>query len=240
MKRFLAIASLGLAASLAMGCALIWTRGNGNLITEQRVSGSSFSSVSAEGTFDVIVTEAASCSVSIEAEENLLPYITTEIEGTTLRLGIAPFMNLWPTTTFVVRVCAPSFAAVANTGTGNLTAGPFASSAYLTLAVTGTGNAALSGDFNALALTMTGTGGATLSGTTDSLNVTMTGTGSLEAYAMPTPQANITVDGTGGARVTINGSLSCHLDGIGNIEYKGTVTNPTVSGSGLGRLICRN
>jgi len=245
MKRFTAILGVILAASLSMSCAMLSligaVRGDGKLISETRLGSNAFSSVSTEGIAAIIATEASACSVVIEAESNLMPYITTEIDGTTLKIGIKPNTSIIPTAAMTIRITAPSYVRLSSSGTGNISVGPVAASKDLAVALTGTGSAAVSGDFSSLNLNITGTGGATLTGTSNSLTASLLGVGNLEAYDMPIASANLVMTGTGNARIRmVNGSLTYSLTGIGDIEYKGTIINPSGSGSGIGKLINRN
>src|ERR1700757_968507 len=59
-------------------------RGNGNVRTEERTPGS-FNSVASHGSFNVYVSNGPQ-SVKIEAEDNLLPYIETYVEGSVLQV----------------------------------------------------------------------------------------------------------------------------------------------------------
>src|SRR5262252_10507244 len=59
-------------------------RGNGNVRTEERTPGT-FNSVASHGSFNVYVASGPQ-SVKIEAEDNLLPYIETYIDGSVLQV----------------------------------------------------------------------------------------------------------------------------------------------------------
>ncbi|MFZ4616758.1 MAG: GIN domain-containing protein [Rectinemataceae bacterium] len=243
MKRLFIPCAIALAALLSMGCAMFLTMGNGTIITEERLSGKTFDSVLSTGIFDVVAAEGP-CSVSIEADGNLMSFITTSIRGTTLMLGIKEMSNIQPSKRITVTVSAPSFALFQSTGVGAITATGLAASPTLEVSLTGTGGATVGGTFASFELGITGTGSAKVTGTTDSLQVNITGTGSFNGFGLSTPSAHIDITGTGSARITMSGStpgnLSGSLLGIGNIEYKGTIVNPSVARTGIGSLIDSN
>ena len=72
------IAAFALAAS---SCNMI--SGNGNVRTEKRNTGN-FNSVKTSGSIDVEISSGDNYAVSVEDDDNLLPYVVTEVNGGTL------------------------------------------------------------------------------------------------------------------------------------------------------------
>ena len=58
-------------------------KGNGNIKTEERQVGN-FTGIEDQGSFDVEISYGESNTVKVEADENLLPVITTKVEGSKL------------------------------------------------------------------------------------------------------------------------------------------------------------
>lgn len=90
-RRFrLASALMLVVAVLAAGCTI----GSGSMITETRnVSG--FDEIVLLGSGDVIVTMTGTESLEIEAEDNIMPLLTTEVRNGRLELG--PKSSISPT-----------------------------------------------------------------------------------------------------------------------------------------------
>ena len=81
--------ALALCLALLLLAACSATRGSGQLATSQReVTG--FTKVELTGQGDVIIEQTGSDSLTISAEDNLLPLLTSDISGDTLVLGTKP------------------------------------------------------------------------------------------------------------------------------------------------------
>ena len=95
-------------------------RGNGDLKTEERTQ-SGFSGVESHGSFDVYVSSGDQNTVKIEAEENLLPYIETYVDGDVLKITTKDGYWLSPKRSMKVYVTAPSYSRVWSYGSGDIT-----------------------------------------------------------------------------------------------------------------------
>jgi hypothetical protein len=79
------ITALFLVFSLFASCNFIQTTGSGNIVKEKRVV-SDFSEISASGSFDVEVNIGPVTLVTVEADDNIMPYIETEVSGDQLKI----------------------------------------------------------------------------------------------------------------------------------------------------------
>lgn len=61
-------------------------KGNGNVQTEERIKGQSFSNIKASDGLDVFITQSTENFIKVQADENLLDIIKTEIEDDTLKI----------------------------------------------------------------------------------------------------------------------------------------------------------
>src|SRR5262252_10451573 len=92
-------ACLLMACCFVSGCMLMnAVAGSGKIVTEPRTV-SDFSAVSLSGSGHVIVEQTGTESLTVTADDNLLPYIKTEVHGNTLELGLKDnsMMGLRPT-----------------------------------------------------------------------------------------------------------------------------------------------
>lgn len=62
------------------------TKGNGNVTTEERPAPTPFSNIEAGNGIEVYVEQADKHAISVEADDNIMPFIKTEIEGNTLKI----------------------------------------------------------------------------------------------------------------------------------------------------------
>ena len=86
MKRHMILA-VALTALLLSGCTLAGVRGSGDLVTESRQV-SDFDRVALSGSGQVVITQGAEEGLSVEADDNLMQYVRTEVSGRTLELGL--------------------------------------------------------------------------------------------------------------------------------------------------------
>src|SRR5215813_6738258 len=93
-------------------------RGNGHVTTESRSPGS-FKSVASHGSFDVFVSSGQQ-AVKIEAEENLLPYIETYVEGYTLHVETKDNYWLNPGRKVKIFVSSPDYESIRSYGSGDI------------------------------------------------------------------------------------------------------------------------
>ncbi len=79
------IVVLLLSVILFNSCSNIHTTGSGNIVQEKRMV-SDFSEISASNSFDVEVNIGPVTLVTVEADDNIMPYIVTEVSGDKLRI----------------------------------------------------------------------------------------------------------------------------------------------------------
>lgn len=236
--------SLLLAAALALlaACGLFQdedTRiitGSGRVTSETRpVAG--IDSVTLEGLGDVVVQEGAAEALTIEAEDNLIPLITSEMQGATLRLGFdrATWRDtLRPTQPIRFVLTVRDLRAFDLTGSGSFQANSLHSPS-LTLRLSGTGDLTIEHlDSQSLEVRLEGTGNITLAGQVNEQSVEITGSGQYQAGDLESQTARVTVSGTGDAVVWVQTDLAASLSGTGTINYWGapSLSRRDISGAG--------
>ena len=181
------------------------TVGSGQLKTETR-SVSGFRAVTLAAAGDMTITQTGTESLSISAEDNLLPFITTDVSGDTLRIAVPPGTMLRSTRPIHYVLTVARLDTLTLSGAGN---------------ITGSGLTA-----DALRVTLSGAGKLTLSGTVAQQEVLLSGAGLYDASSLQTSTAKVTVSGLGSARVNVRDALDATVSGAGSIVYFG---NPTVT-----------
>jgi hypothetical protein len=233
----LATASLLLTAcGLFRGDANGVITGSGRVTSEARAI-SGVHSVVLEGQGDVLLHEGAAPSLTIEAEDNLLPLITSSVQDGTLRLGFdrATWRDtIRPTQPIRFLLTLPSLAAFDLAGSGTLQASSLRAE-QLTLRLTGTGDLTIDQlEANSLDVRLDGTGDLTLAGAVDSQTVSLSGTGQYQAGDLASAAAQITLSGTGDAVVWVRDDLAILISGAGTVSYWGqpTVSRRDITGAG--------
>ncbi len=230
----LIVCIIGVAALLT-GCGGSIIIGSGRVATENR-SVSNFNAVSLSGFGDLIITQGEIEALTVEVEDNLLPYIRTEVRNGTLSIGVENRSGpIIPTPTKLVRynLTVKDLQAVDLSGAGSIRSASLKSD-NLKIGISGAGNVTLD-HVEAASLTsiLSGAGGLKLSGQVTNQTATLSGVGGYDAPDLSSKSTRIMVSGLGGATVWAIDSLDVTISGAGSVSYYG---NPrlqqTTSGAG--------
>ncbi len=152
--------------------------------------------------------------VSVQGDDNLVPNVTTKVEGDTLKVGT--LLEMSPSLPLQVRVKVPALASVQFSGAGKAD-------------VQG-----LRGErFQA---EVSGAAAAHLVGAVDRVELRLSGAGSLDAGELRTHDAKVVVSGAGGVDVYADRSLDADISGASSIHYGGHPATVTKHISGVGVL----
>lgn len=215
--------------------------GSGNLKTEQREI-SDVKRIALEGIGDMTVIQGSEESLSIEADDNILPYIETFMRGDELVLKIKRGYSLRNNVTIRYTIKVKSINGVSISGAGNLTAEKL-DVADLNLNVSGSGNMKIA-DLQAddLRATASGSGNYDLKGKVKSQDITISGVGNYTAGDLQSSEAKVTVSGSGNVTLWADDSLDIRVAGFGNVNYYGkpTVAQSITGGGGVKSLGTHN
>jgi hypothetical protein len=201
---------------------LVWyfmsVRGSGIAKTETReIHG--VSAISFTGLGSVVVEQGARESLTVTADDNILPLLQTQVNDGTLVLSIKmPTIvttGFSPRTPIVFKVVVKDLATIALSGAGNADVRKLKT--------------------DKLDVNISGVGNLTISGSTELLNVTLSGVGTFQGEDFAAETANVTCSGTGSAVVKVSEKLDANVSGVGSIEYIG---NPQVTEkvTGIGKV----
>ena len=209
IRPFAAAKLLTFAALALGGCHLSGIKGNGHITTETRQV-PEFTSVEAEGAFDIEwVPGSASCT--IRTDENLLSHVETTMTGS--RLELRWHGQLRPTHGMKVRLSSSRLTATRLTGAVRLTATRLSGKGFY---IDGTGATRV-----------------TAEGTVDELMATMSGASKLNADDLQVRTAQISISGAGKAEVAVSDSLKVAISGAGKVTYRGNpAIEKQISGAG--------
>jgi len=233
MSGFVLLAVLLLTA----GCSGLRTvRGTGDMTSEEREVGD-FSAVDLAGIGTVSVEFGDETALRIEAEENLLPYLESEVEGNTLTLGIREGVNALPTQGIFYYLTVRDLEEITVSGLGNMDV-PRLEGTTTAVNITGGGDINIE-ELSAKNLTVeiSGLGDLTIAGgEVADQNVTITGGGNYNARELASEAANITITGLGSAAVWTRDALNASISGGGSVRYVGR-PQVTKNITGLGEVV---
>jgi hypothetical protein len=187
-------------------------RGSGTVKTESRaVAG--FTHVTLAGEGDVTITQSGTESLTVEADDNLLPLITSTVSGPDLTLTTKG--SVQPTKRIHYTVTVKDFSGFDLSGAGNATATQI--------------------NATAIKVVLSGAGDAKISGQTQSEDVTIAGAGNYQAPELASKTGKVSLNGAGNAVVKVSDALDVRISGVGNLEYIGD-PKVTQSISGVGSV----
>ncbi|GGG50063.1 head GIN domain-containing protein [Bizionia arctica] len=209
--------------------------GNGNLTTITRTTGT-YDAISCSGSFDYILVAGTEGTITLEGEENLLPYIITEVKGNKLIIKQKDKANLRTSINKSIKITIPftDISSVSLAGSGDLWNEDLISATKFEASLAGSGDVTLNIKANAVIGSLAGSGDLSLKGETDSLEANVSGSGDFDASKLESNHTDVSLAGSGDADVVSNKSLKARVTGSGDIEYKGNpeTEDTKVAGSG--------
>lgn len=211
-------------------------KGNGNVTTETRSPSSSFMGIEAGTSIKVELTQSSQTSVRVEAEENILPHVVTEVSGRELRIHFAKGVSIKANKTVTVYVTMPKLISIK--------AGS-ASSVTTTSAFKGTD---LRIDCGSSAQIEVGFNGATvhaeagsagrveLSGSTNNVRLEASSAGVIDASNLKAQTARAEANSAGSLSVYASERIDAAASSAGNIRYSGNPEKVVVDTSSAGRV----
>lgn len=186
--------------------------GSGNVTSETReVSG--FDEVELNGVGNLSIRQAGNESLTVEAEESVLPKIRTEVVDGRLFIGPEPNTNIETNEPINYELNVEDLRALELSGSGDIEVEDVS--------------------VDALTVTIDGAGTVEISGRADSQEVSVDGSGEYLAEDLESKNVEVSVDGAGSAVVNASETLDAKVGGAGSVEYVGNPTvNQNVSGVG--------
>ena len=207
--------ALALLAVLLLVSACSVTKGSGRVVTETREVGG-FTKVELSGSGELTIEKTGTESLSISAEDNLLPQLTSDVSGGTLTLGTKPNTSILPTKPITYSLTVKDLTGIAVSGSGSVRASDLTT--------------------NSLTTKISGSGTITASGAVNDQDVDISGSGRYQAEQMTSKAVKAQISGSGTASVLASDLLDVKISGSGTLTYSG---NPQVTQqiSGSGKLI---
>jgi hypothetical protein len=198
-----------------------------------------FTRLSFAGVGDLTITQGEEVSLVIEADDEVLPEIRSEVRGGTLHIGYKPIgilkMLFQSGKPIKIRLTMVEIAEINSSGAGNVYA-PAIRSPQLDLHTSGVGNITVDRlEVERLSISISGTGSVTLKGQAREQKLSLSGVGSYRAGDLQSEQGVVHISGTGSAVLWTTEALEISLSGVGSLEYYG---NPRVKQhvSGIGHV----
>lgn len=209
-------------------------RGSGHVVTETReVSG--FNAVNVGYPAQVLIKQGNAESLKIEAEDNLLPDLKTEVRSGRLEIFYKRTngKHVNPTKPVKITILVKDLSKVDFTSAGDLTVEKLKTDS-LDVALSGAGNVKLDTiQVKGLGVSLSGAGSMTASGTADDLDLTISGFGDFKGADLHNKDARVSISGAGSATVWVDDDLTAQVSGAGSVSYYGSASvTKQISGVG--------
>jgi hypothetical protein len=239
------ITKLMLAAALIAGNGYA-TFANTNTITvnkpafateDRHLSG--FHGVGVAGSYDVYITQGSAESVKVEAPDDVIGRIVTEVKDGVLQIYTKKGDNgnwNWGNKKIVIYVTAKDITTIGLAGSGNVFFKNGIKTNALSLKISGSGDILGKVDVQSLESSVAGSGDIKVSGRAQNSTVKVVGSGDFTAGDLVTANTKVNVVGSGDARINVTQKLEASVAGSGDIAYTGGAKQVSKSTAGSGDI----
>jgi hypothetical protein len=171
-----------------------------------------FDRVELAGSFEVDVGFGSAQRVEVTGDDNLVPLVTTEVTGSTMRVKTSKAVR--PQLDLVVHVVMPRLAMAEVSGSGQVTVHGLAA--------------------DDVKLSVRSSGKIAIDGVVKHVDAAVSGSGDLDAAALVAERAGAVVSGSGSIELQVTQSLFARVSGSGSVHYAGNPPDvkKDITGSG--------
>lgn len=205
-------------------------KGSGNIKQEVR-SQNAFKSISTSGDYNVYIQQGSKHDIQIEADDNLLPYIVTTVDGNELRINTKKGYDIKPSKTINIYVTVEELEELNSSGSGGFYSKSSLKGDKVVFSFSGSTVADMDLNSNALNVRISGSSRINLKGNITQTNYGISGSGNIDAFALHSDDVKVQVSGSGNLDVYADKKLDISVSGMSKVRYKG---NPSLSQSSSG------
>lgn len=214
-------------------CVYTQVEGNGNVVKEDR-DVPSFTGLDVEDGIDVILSQDNSHHVTVEADENLLEILKTEVSGGVLKIYLEK--NVWNRKTLKAYVTVKELSSISVSGGGDVVAEQVINANELEIDLSGGGDLDIRTRGESLKMEISGGGDAEMEVDARTMKYNLSGGGDLELNFEGKTLAG-SISGGGDAEIALSNKLDLmklDISGGGDLELSGSATDMNFSISGGG------
>jgi hypothetical protein len=206
-------------------------KGNGN-VTKQERQLDSFSGLDVGGAFKVFLTQGDKEFVIVEADENLLDVISTEVRGNTLVIKTTE--DIRDSEALNIYLTFKDLDNMEISGACHLSAENKMKFENLDLDCSGASDVELKLAATKLTMDFSGASQIELYGSAETVDLDLSGASSFDGYDLEADIYFVDVSGASHAKIFVNKELSAEVSGAAGLKYKGdpVIKEHDVSGAG--------
>ena len=183
---------------------------------------------------DLYLKQGSTTEVIIEAKEEILKKLKTEVKNGKLYIGFDSKKSFnYPR--FKIYITTPDINGLSVSGSGDIIAETAVSTDEISLKISGSGDINIDNlQAKKVLAGISGSGNIYLGGSNlDYLEIGISGSGNLKAEKLPTEDFQGRISGSGSCRINVKSTLKASISGSGRIHYSGNpLIDASISGSG--------
>lgn len=207
-------------------------KGSGKAISEERQI-NNFRGLDVSGGFEVILTQGEKHSLVIEADDNLMRDIVTEVRGGELNIyvrgSVSPVTKMKAYLTFV------QLEDIDISGAVKLISDQKLNFEHLSIDGSGASKIEFAADLQSMKVDLSGASSLTLSGTLNDINIECSGASKLYMSNLQAASAKLELSGASYAEVNVTEKLRVEASGASDVRYKGDPKDVSFDTSGAAK-----
>jgi len=208
--------------------------GSGHLVTEVRNPGD-FSKIDISGGYHVIIKQdSAASSLTLTADDNLIQYIKTDLDGD--KLTIHNTHRVCSSGEYTITIRLKNLSYFKSSGAIEVTSDGKITTRDIEFNLSGSTKIALNLNADNVNTHCSGLTEFDLTGQAKSHNVDMSGSGTINALDFVTGTYNIESSGMSHCKINVMNNLSVNSSGVSEIQYRGNPANINNNKSGVSSL----
>jgi hypothetical protein len=207
--------------------------GSGKVITEQREV-SKINEVSFNAFGNLFIKQSDTESLTIEAEDNIVSNIKTDVSGNKLTISFKENFIPIPTRQIYITLNIKDLSKVSLAGAGSIVCDNLNTKDF-EISSSGAGDIEFNIKAEKLMSIIKGAGGIKVSGSANNQEIQIIGAGGYTGKDLESSKCKVVITGAGSATVNVKDSLDVKISGVGSVNYIG---NPEISKdiSGIGSV----
>ena len=211
--------------------------GNGDVQKEERKA-TEFTGVRTSSAIDVYLSQGSNPKIVVEADENLLEYIVTEVKDDVLRI-YPDDVNIRKAERMRVYVTMKNVEYISTSSAGDVIGETPVKTESLKISASSSGDVKLEVYAKELFLKTSSAGDITLKGTADYVEASTSSAGDIKAYDLTTKEADLSSSSAGDIKITVTERLKARASSAGDIYYYGNPEYVDAKSSSGGDVVKR-
>jgi hypothetical protein len=206
---------------------------SGKQISENRNT-DSYDAIAVSGSLDVHLVAGKEGKITILGDENLIPYIVTEVKNNKLEIYFKDSFSYYTNSPLIVSVPVEEISIVVATGSGDIASKTTLNTPSFEVKLSGSGDINLTIQTKKMTASLAGSGTIFASGNVDNLVTSLAGSGDIDFEKLLAKDVKATVAGSGNIKVTCKDKFDGNVAGSGSIYYYGNpkINSKYIAGSG--------